>query len=84
MLVISGSSTGCPLRRTLGDGVSSVWVKRVVDAQLFELVGKLCLHTRDRYIPDRAILVAQVDHAQIGQSRQRQARDLTHRRAWVQ
>ncbi len=39
---------------------------------------------RDRDLPDRAVVVAQVDHAQVRQTRHRQIGDLLHRRRQVE
>ena len=53
-------------------------------AQFFQLVRQAHLRAGDRHVPDRAVLVEQVDHTQVGQSGHRQPGDLAHRRGQLQ
>lgn len=59
-------------------------VERIARSQDLELPGDLLVRRGDGDIFDRAGLVAQIDHTQVGQLRHGEPSDLAHRRGRVE
>jgi hypothetical protein len=73
-----------PAADHLRHGVGALGVQPAALAQRAQVLGDRLLDARSGRLHDRAVLVDQVDHAQVGKARNRQARDAPERRGHVE